>query len=306
MSPLFRATPLLASLLLSPVAQAVEYQFRAPVAGLRASVVAAPVIPVAKSCLFNSEALASGAAYSGTTYLQSSVNYPASCESVTVSCSDGVLANSTASLTCSVRDPSYASVSLLMNFDSEVSDAKGHSLTNFGMTSVGSPSKWGNVGSFNGKSALITDNTVSAFGTGDFTMEAWVYPTAAPYSAGTYWLIGSSGVGSVVFGYQNASTWGLAVGGGSWKVTSTSLPPLNQWSHVAVTRHAASLRLFLNGALVGSTPSDYTNFGADPLFVGHPVTAYTPSGYMEDLRITKGLARYTTNFATPPKAFPAE
>jgi hypothetical protein len=146
----------------------------------------------------------------------------------------------------------------------------------------------------NGGSGLTSNANAFAFGTGDFTMEAWIYPTATAYSAGTFILI-SSPAGGVVWGYQNATTFGLASNGGAWLVTTTTLPTLNTWSHVAVTRSGTSIRLFLNGTLL-ATATSAISYPPAITYIGHPTTAYTFPGYIEDLRITKGTARYTATF----------
>lgn len=89
---------------------------------------------------------------------------------------------------------------------------------------------------------------------------------------------------------------------------SASVVNINTWYHVAVSRAAGSTRLFVNGVQSGSTYVDSNNYGASaPLGIGtyyaagSPWTTQTLNGYMQDLRITRGVARYTANF-TPPTA----
>ena len=150
------------------------------------------------------------------------------------------------------------------------------------------------------------------FGTGDFTAEGWVYVTststsmafwgdirwAAGYQSGWYVMMSSGGV--VRLRYDGtASTWTEIVTG-SGAITA------NTWAHIAIARQSGTIRLFVNGVLLGSASSskDYQN--AEPFKIG---TAYVDSlvdyvnGYIDDLRIVKGFARYTTNFTPPTAAF---
>ena len=80
----------------------------------------------------------------------------------------------------------------------------------------------------------------------------------------------------------------------------------NQWYHIAISRSTGSTRLFVNGTQSGSTYADSNNYGTTAPFAlgtywnnGTPSSASTLSGYVSDLRITKGYARYTANFTAP-------
>lgn len=88
-------------------------------------------------------------------------------------------------------------------------------------------------------------------------------------------------------------------------------PVTNTWYHIAVSRNGTDLRAFINGTQIGSTITDSTNFsgaaGTRPLRVGRwqyggGTNSYL-NGYAQDIRITKGLARYTANFTPPTTEF---
>jgi len=77
-------------------------------------------------------------------------------------------------------------------------------------------------------------------------------------------------------------------------------PNSSQWYHIAVTREGSSLKQFVDGTQLGTTVTDNTNYADGLTWIGYGGSGYF-NGYMSDVRITKGLARYTANF-TPPTA----
>lgn len=165
---------------------------------------------------------------------------------------------------------------------------------------------------FDGTGDYLTTQSSATLGlgSGDFTVEAWIYPT------------GVSGTDSVIFDFRSGNSGNngplliIGAGGsnplvyvaaGSARITGSGVT-LNTWSHVAVSRSGTSTRLFLNGVQTGSTYTDTNNYltparvwiGADD--DGSPNAYFI--GYIDDLRITKGVARYTANFTPPTQAFP--
>ena len=81
------------------------------------------------------------------------------------------------------------------------------------------------------------------------------------------------------------------------------------WTHIALSRSGSSTRLFLNGTQTGSTYTDtvnYTNTANRPVIGVDGTTENTLflNGYIQDLRVTKGIARYTANFTAPTAPFP--
>ena len=83
----------------------------------------------------------------------------------------------------------------------------------------------------------------------------------------------------------------------------------NTWYHVAVTRSGSTWRLFLNGTQEDSvTQSDQLTDSGSTTRLGNYGPSATAShglnGYIEDFRITRGVARYTSNFTAPTSAHP--
>lgn len=81
--------------------------------------------------------------------------------------------------------------------------------------------------------------------------------------------------------------------------------PINSWVHIAVTIQAGQVYGFLNGHLVGSVSGQLPT-GNLAVGIGHVLPSSNPGmyGYIDEFRITKGVARYTENFTPPTKAFP--
>jgi hypothetical protein len=170
---------------------------------------------------------------------------------------------------------------------------------------------------FDGTGDYLIGPTSPAFelGSGDFTIEVWLYRTA---DSGQYdseivsygnpstlngWHFGLSGSSG---GTQNRIQFGLNYSG--YLVISTATIAANTWTHVAVTRSGTSFKMFINGSQDGSATSSATPTitTTSRLYVG--TGSYDPgsvnrtiTGYIDDLRITKGIARYVNNF-TPPSA----
>jgi len=138
-----------------------------------------------------------------------------------------------------------------------------------------------------------------AFGTGDFTIEGWFYRTNAALAT----LIDLRPIsGTTPYHQLNLSSTGVlryAVSGAT-VITGSSLT-LNTWVHVAVSRAGSSTKLFVNGTQSGSTYTDTNNYSVNySLTIGATnlgVAAY--AGYIDDVKVSKGVARYTATFTLP-------
>lgn len=154
-----------------------------------------------------------------------------------------------------------------------------------------------------GDNLKIPHSVNQQFGTGDFTFEAWIYPTA---------ITGTTVRTIVAKGDSTTSgTFQLAVRDSKIRMytdvipfTSSANVTVNAWQHIALTRSGTTLRFFLDGALDTTVSSFSTNFNetAD-MFIGSAGASSYFTGYIDDIRITKGVARYTAAFTAPTKAF---
>ncbi len=147
-----------------------------------------------------------------------------------------------------------------------------------------------------------------AFGSGDFTVEMWIYQTGS----GTFALYDTR-PNNTNGAYLNiSSTSGqLEVYVSSSSILLAGTISLNTWTHIAVSRSGTNLRGFINGAQVGSTVTNSTVFlgsAQRPVIgaSGFNVTQFNFNGYIDDLRVTRGHARYTSNFTAPTAAFPLQ
>jgi hypothetical protein len=159
----------------------------------------------------------------------------------------------------------------------------------------------GGSGYFDGNDYLtFPSNAALSFGTGDYTVEAWVYFTSVTGAA--LQVIFRSGAGGNNF-YLSADDNQLSVGTGSVFISIQGTTFVaNTWYHVAACRTAGTLRLFSNGVQIGSSVTDSTNFvSTGTAGVGsNEIATQTFSGYMSNVRVNKS-SLYTTNFAPPPQ-----
>lgn len=131
--------------------------------------------------------------------------------------------------------------------------------------------------------------------TSDFTFEAWVYPTRDIGQIETLFAgIATSelNISRNASGYLTAGTNGAVI------VTSSTVIPTAEWSHVAVSRNAGTMRLFINGALVGSGSSvgSFTFATVSLLGAAGATRTNIYQGYMDDITVSLGEAKYKAAF----------
>ena len=145
-------------------------------------------------------------------------------------------------------------------------------------------------------------NTFS-FGTGDFTVEFWINKNNS--NDGFIMTCGeSTSVGNwCLLFYAGNLYWQSQYNVANLYLRSASSILDGNWHHVAITRSSGVQRMFFDGVIQGSTVADTTNYvvaSGTKIAIG----LSNLSGYLDDFRITKGVARYTSNFTVPDKAFP--
>jgi len=143
---------------------------------------------------------------------------------------------------------------------------------------------------------------------GDFTIECWANFNTL---AGTYTGIASYADSSGWYGWQliknnsNIQFQFLSASAGVGTVTSSSTVTTGVWYHIAVVRSGSTITLYIDGTSKGTSTTTASYSSANSFFrVGDERTiSYPLDGYVDDLRITKGYARYTANFTPPTAAF---
>lgn len=211
------------------------------------------------------------------------------------------------------KDANYSNVSLLLHFDGvngstafPDSSLSQHVITNSGAQIVTAQYKFGGAsGEFtSGDYLTVPESAVFGFGTGDFTIEYWLRPELAgdstqvivdfrPNDAGIPLLIGHTVAGAVRW-YD-----------GSTVRTGGSLAA-NIWGHVSWTRISNVNTIRLDGTTVGSYTASQDFGSSKGLTIGANVikTAERYRGHLDELRITKGLGRYTADFTPSAAPFP--
>jgi hypothetical protein len=164
----------------------------------------------------------------------------------------------------------------------------------------------------------VSDNAAFEFGSGDYTLECMARHTVnnAVHHFVSHWET-TGNVRSWAWRYRgdaatdiddvarssNGSSSAATVSGGAFT------PVVDTWYHRAACRNGANTRIFADGVQKGSTDTTNVNFfdGTAPLMIGAigggGATQFM-GGYLAEVRITKGVARYTAGFTPPSAAFP--
>ena len=191
----------------------------------------------------------------------------------------------------SIVDSSSNSHAITVNGDAQISTTQ----SKFG----GSSLYFDGIGDY----LEIAQDTSTDLAGSDFTIEAWIRPTSV---SGIETIFGQwTGSSGPLLYLNNANLkFGSYVNGAGSFVTGSTTLSVDTWYHIAVVRSGSTINLFVDGQLDGSmsyTSSIYTH----DTYVGRWRT-YTNrdfNGYIDDFRITKGVARYTSNFTPPTASF---
>ncbi len=172
-----------------------------------------------------------------------------------------------------------------------------------GLTSISIPG---------GTSALFpTSNAGLVYGTADFTVDFWVYfnslvsPNVILYddrptgTNGFYATIYVDTLSTPTFRYLTNS---------SNRITGATTIVINTWYHVALSRVSGTTKLFLNGVQEGSSYTDSDNLisgGTSRPLIGISGVDGSGSfnGFIDELRVSKGIGRWSTTFAPPKQPY---
>lgn len=150
-------------------------------------------------------------------------------------------------------------------------------------------------------------STLSPFA-GDFTIEFWVYPitNSTNYTAMFVGVDRTSGPRGFQIGWLDATSIRTSVVGGSPSaVDNVGNLVVNAWNHIAACAQGTTFFLAVNGVSVSSTWTVGQGNASNPITIGSHVDGITDfKGYIDEMRITKGVARYTGDFTPPTAPFP--
>ena len=159
---------------------------------------------------------------------------------------------------------------------------------------------------FDGTGDWLTaiDRPALRFRTGAFTIEFWIYLESSGLTQGviakgtstTGWLVSISAADKVALTY------------GTSTIFSTGSLSTLTWYHIAVVREGTGsnqTKIYIDGTNdgTGTVSTDFNQTSV--MYIGANRTGGDAlNGYIDDLRITNGYARYTANFTPPTAAFP--
>jgi len=164
-----------------------------------------------------------------------------------------------------------------------------------------------------GDQLTFLNNPLFAFFTGNFTVECWLYPQSSGGQSVMNYSNGQSSNSNFAWEmYQvNGTTIQFSIcdsdSATGYTASSTGLS-INSWNHIAAVRNGNTMSIYVNGVVGGTTVSvtgvSVFNKSTATLKVSgynNATTMYT--GYIDDLRVTNGYARYTTNFTPTTSTF---
>lgn len=160
---------------------------------------------------------------------------------------------------------------------------------------------------FNGTSQTLTFSaqTALSFGTGDLTIEMWVYPTsfapdgiyaglidARSGSGNTSWNVGLFVSAGNMYAY-------MQIIGATGNPSGATIIPLNAWTHIAWTRQSSTFKIFVNGVIdYNASETRAIDAGGTSQTIGrHNEAGRYYRGYLTNIRIVKGTAVYTSAFS---------
>lgn len=221
-------------------------------------------------------------------------------------------------------DPHFSSVSLLLHMDGEdgATTFADRSDNAFSVTAVGNAristalSKFGGAsGLFDGNGDYLTvaDNAAFEFGSGDFTVEGWCRIASAPAASYELFSKDAGAPGWTAYGLVITGSRAIRIqcssNGAEHDILATSansVVPTGAFFHFALVRQGSVFTGYVNGVAVVSTTSDAGLFNnAGPFIVGSRGGGWEAlAGCLDEMRITKGVARYSENFTPPTEPFP--
>ncbi len=211
-------------------------------------------------------------------------------------------------------DPNFANVSLLLhgngtNGSTTFTDS---SLNNLNVTRNGNTvistvqTKFGGASIlFDGTGDLLKTTLTTLFNLSTSTIELFAYFNTIDNSGRRVFVLRhTSGkyVGLIQVGTNQLQLNHFGVGA---ILTSTNILTTNTWIHIALVTQNNIHDLYINGVLNATGTNSYLNENAEFLLGGSTpnFTGSEFNGYIDEIRVTKGIARYTADFTPPTREF---
>jgi hypothetical protein len=268
--------------------------------------------------------LAANGLFSGTVSISTETTYNFSVNAIDAENQEALRSFS---VTVQVGEPYFNLTTLLLAGDGtnnannnvfQDSSTNNFTITRNGNTTQGSFSPfsqtgWSNFFGGNGNYA-VSNADVFTSSTSTFTIEGWIYPTAAavsgsnipsvigdmqPTSTAAYWTFGILASGALSFYWYD---------GAGKSATSNGTVSLNTWTHIAVSVNANAITLYINGVqqtLTGTTTlSNRTGSNSSVAFAQFSNTGSVFTGYLSNISVLSGTAKYSSSFtpSTTPLA----
>lgn len=217
-----------------------------------------------------------------------------------------------------IPDPYFGNVSLLMHMDeTNFTDSSNNTknITVQGSATISNvQSKFGGSSAYFDGSSYITAGTSNDWdlSSGNFTIEGWVYNSGINQYRGVVGVRqNGAGHGWCLYIHSNNTFYtGSSIVGQSYtdRQLNTTIIPENTWTHFALVKNHTGYRLYVNGIsgpLLALT-NGFNYQSSQPLVIGALGSQgeYPFLGYIDEIRITKGIARYNNNFTPSPVPFP--
>jgi hypothetical protein len=218
-----------------------------------------------------------------------------------------------------IYDPNFSNVSLLLHMDGSNGSTSfiDNSINSLAVTANGNAQISTAQNKFGGASAAfdgagdylsVAANTLTDL-PGDFTIECWAYFNSLGVAQTLLGKWGNTNR-AWLFSVDSATqlTFALGNNGGYSTLFSRAMSiSTNTWNHFAVCRAGTTIYQFVNGVQAGATGTSSANCSATQVTavgINTDGNVYSVNGYIDEARITKGVARYTSNFTPPTVAFP--
>lgn len=215
-------------------------------------------------------------------------------------------------------DPDFASVVALLHFDgtngsTTFADVRGLTWTANGNAQLSTTNpRFGTAcllldGS--GDFALTSTPSGFEFGTGDFTVEAWIRPANVSAFQDIFSNRSPAG-GGMTFRITDSGFLDYFPGNAPIRLVGSTALTANVYTHVAVSRASGTTRLFIGGALDGSLSDSFnyamSNGQSTDTAIGRSQLTASQffDGRIDEMRVTKGVGRYTASFTPPTSPFP--